>query len=148
MGVIFALFEACAYYVNQMKRFIFLLVIIVGLVVLLSYQATKSAASAVFIPSALKESSKDIQRIRVAGKVANAPIDYQTDPNMKLTFNLRDTDKPDSEGVPVIYLGLKPDMFAVGRDVIIDGDFIGGTVQATNLLTQCPSKYEPPTPTK
>ena len=131
-----------------MKRFILLLVTIIGLVVLLSYQATKSAASAVYTPSALMDSHKDIQRIRVAGKVANSVIDYQTDPSMKLSFKLRDSDKPDSSGIPVVYMGLKPDMFAVDRDVIIDGDFIGGTVQATNLLTQCPSKYEPPKPSK
>ena len=131
-----------------MKRFALLLLIVIGLVVLLSYQATKSAASAVYIPSTLLNLAADASRIRVAGKVASQPIDYQTDPTMKLTFSLRDSDKPSDLGVPVIYLGLKPDMFAVERDVIIDGDYKNGVVHATNLLTQCPSKYEPPKPSK
>lgn len=48
--------------------------------------------------------------------------------------------------VPVVYQGLRPDMFAVGRDVIIDGEFKDGVVFASSLLTQCPSKYEAPSP--
>ena len=50
--------------------------------------------------------------------------------------------------IPVTYKKLKPDMFAAGRDVIIDGNFINGKVEALNLLTQCPSKYEPPNATE
>ena len=50
--------------------------------------------------------------------------------------------------VPVIYRGLRPDMFTAGRDVIIDGSFENGTVVASSLLTQCPSKYEAPSPEK
>jgi cytochrome c-type biogenesis protein CcmE len=50
--------------------------------------------------------------------------------------------------VPVVYYGVRPDMFAPGRDVIIDGNLESGTLQATKLLTQCPSKYEPPDPVK
>jgi len=37
-------------------------------------------------------------------------------------------------------------MFAAGRDVIIQGDYIGGVLKANNLVTQCPSKYEPAAP--
>ncbi len=48
--------------------------------------------------------------------------------------------------VPVVYQGLRPDMFEAGRDVIIDGEFKDGVVIASSLLTQCPSKYEAPSP--
>jgi cytochrome c-type biogenesis protein CcmE len=48
--------------------------------------------------------------------------------------------------VPVVYQGLKPDMFAAGRDVLIDGDYVGGVIKAAKLQTQCPSKYEPVAP--
>jgi len=50
--------------------------------------------------------------------------------------------------VAVVYRGLRPDMFSAGRDVIIDGSFEGGSVVANTLLTQCPSKYEAPSPEK
>ena len=39
-------------------------------------------------------------------------------------------------------------MFTAGRDVIIDGEYKDGVLQAQKLLTQCPSKYEPPSPEK
>ena len=48
--------------------------------------------------------------------------------------------------VAVEYRNLKPDMFQAGRDVLIDGDFKGGTIVAAKLQTQCPSKYEPALP--
>ena len=73
------------------------------------------------------------------------PINYQTEPNMVLSFGVKNP-AGGEEVVPVVYRGLKPDMFAAGRDVLIDGDYIGGTIQAAKLQTQCPSKYEPAVP--
>ena len=79
---------------------------------------------------------------------------------LRLTFTIQDPpaqnerpatpeEEPARVGtVPVVYFGVKPDMFAPGRDVIIDGNLEGGTLHATKLLTQCPSKYEPPDPVK
>jgi cytochrome c-type biogenesis protein CcmE len=131
-----------------MKRFVFLAVFILALLLLLTFQATKSSANLVLIPSQLAADHKNIQRIRVGGKVADLPFSYETEGSFVLKFFLRDRDNPTSAAVPVVYQGLKPDMFAVDRDVIVDGDFKDGTLQATNLLTQCPSKYEPPQPKK
>lgn len=131
-----------------MKKFALLTITIVLLSILLMYQATKTSAAAVYIPSTLLVTGKSINRIRVAGRVADKKIVYQTSPSFLLSFNLRDQNDTSSEGIPVTYKGLKPDMFEIGRDVIIDGDYIDGVVIATNLLTQCPSKYEPPKPTK
>jgi cytochrome c-type biogenesis protein CcmE len=38
----------------------------------------------------------------------------------------------------------KPDMFAPGRDVIVEGLLMrDGTVEARQVLTSCPSKYSP-----
>ena len=51
-----------------------------------------------------------------------------------------------SAPIPVVYRGLRPDMFTSGRDVIIDGEFRDGVLTASSLLTQCPSKYEAPSP--
>jgi cytochrome c-type biogenesis protein CcmE len=33
-------------------------------------------------------------------------------------------------------------MFAEGRDVIIEGRYVDGTLQAQQIMTSCPSKYE------
>jgi cytochrome c-type biogenesis protein CcmE len=73
------------------------------------------------------------------------PIEYQTEPNFILRFKVVDP-KGGDQAVPVEYRGLRPDMFQAGRDVLIDGDFKGGTLVAAKLQTQCPSKYEPAMP--
>lgn len=112
----------------------------------LVYQATQGTSSLVLMPSEVltRGASKDLKRIRVGGRVVE-PIQYQTEPRMVLSFKVKNPSGGE-ETVPVVYAGLKPDMFAAGRDVLIDGDYVGGTIQAAKLQTQCPSKYEPAVP--
>jgi cytochrome c-type biogenesis protein CcmE len=46
--------------------------------------------------------------------------------------------------VEVHYRGLLPDMFAEGRDVVVEGPQSDGPVfEASSVLTSCPSKYAP-----
>jgi cytochrome c-type biogenesis protein CcmE len=118
--------------------------IIVGGV--LVYRATQGTSSLIIMPSELvmQAHAKDLPRIRVGGRVVD-PIQYQTEPSFILKFSIKDPKGGDAT-VPVEYRGLKPDMFQAGRDVLIDGDFIGGAIQAAKLQTQCPSKYEPVVP--
>jgi cytochrome c-type biogenesis protein CcmE len=121
--------------------------LVVGFIVigtLIVYQATTGTSSLVLSPSELLAKGVPINRIRVGGKVVD-PIAYQTEPSFELRFQVEDP-KGSSGTVPVVYRNLKPDMFQAGRDVLIDGDYVGGTLEAAKLLTQCPSKYEPPSP--
>jgi len=126
---------------------LFAAVVIAGLMV---FQATKSSSAKVLEVSDLLGHADDpaLKRIRVGGRVVDLPIEYLTEPVIKLTFRISKpgvTEAPtEANTVPVVYEGLKPDMFAAGRDVIIDGKFEGGVLHASTLLTQCPSKYEPP----
>jgi cytochrome c-type biogenesis protein CcmE len=128
------------------KVFISLVVVFIVLGGALVYQATQDTSSLVLAPSEVltKGASRDLKRIRVGGRVVD-PIQYQTNPQMILTFSVKNP-AGGEETVPVVYQGLKPDMFAAGRDVLIDGDYLGGTIQAAKLQTQCPSKYEPVVP--
>ena len=41
---------------------------------------------------------------------------------------------------------LVPDMFAEGRDVIVEGHYADGIMHAKTIMTSCPSKYEPNAP--
>lgn len=108
------------------------------------WQATSDTAAHVLMPHQLTEQHADRERIRVVGMVsASQPIDYKLEPQIELRFSLEDKQQPGAS-VPVVYRGAKPDMFAAGRDVIIDGDFRSGVVVAAQLLTQCPSKYKAP----
>ena len=60
-----------------------------------------------------------------------------------MRFDLRDIEG--TETVPVVYTGSVPDLFKVGREIYVKGQFTGGTFVATedSLVTKCPSKYAP-----
>ena len=61
-----------------------------------------------------------------------------------LRFKLRDVKaEPGSATVLVVYKGSVPDMFATGRDVVVDGTLVKGTFVAKpgSMVTKCPSKY-------
>jgi cytochrome c-type biogenesis protein CcmE len=98
------------------------------------------------------------QMLRVAGRVV--PGTVQWDP-LSLTLKFAITQPPPDNGQPrvktvaatvlvpakfnVVSRGQpKPDMFAPGRDVIVEGLLApDGTIQAHQVLTSCPSKYSP-----
>jgi len=48
-----------------------------------------------------------------------------------------------SDAVPVGYTGILPDMFAEGREVVVEGRWAQGAFTARQIMTSCPSKYEP-----
>ena len=60
-----------------------------------------------------------------------------------LRFRLRDVKDPGGKTVPVVYTGDVPDLFATGRDIVIDGKLQRGTFVAApgSMVTKCPSKY-------
>jgi cytochrome c-type biogenesis protein CcmE len=98
------------------------------------------------------------QMIRIAGRVAPGHISW--DPgSLTLVFAIiqppNDGPSPGvhtvaaseiaSGSFKVIARGQpKPDMFAVGRDVIVEGKLgANSTIEARQVLTSCPSKYAP-----
>src|SRR5690606_19121203 len=118
----------------------------------LLFQASQTATATVYVPSQLSAQGQDVvlRRVRLGGKVADLPVQYVVEPEFELRFMIEDS-VPEGESpaesvarVPVVYRGVKPDMFAPGRDVILDGEYVHGEFVASSLLTQCPSKYEPP----
>lgn len=129
------------------KLFFSLVLGAVAIVLVLVFQANTTGVSSVLLPSDLAAmSGVEKPRLRVAGRVAQAKIDYQMEPSFLLRFWIHDPNKEGGTQVPVEYSGIKPDMFASGRDVILDGSWQKDTFIATKLMTQCPSKYEPPSP--
>jgi cytochrome c-type biogenesis protein CcmE len=62
-----------------------------------------------------------------------------------LRFRLKDIGKGASSTVAVRYAGSVPDLFKVGRHVVVDGELRRGTFVAVpgSLITKCPSKYAP-----
>jgi cytochrome c-type biogenesis protein CcmE len=100
------------------------------------------------------------QMLRVAGRVKAGPISW--DPaTLSLAFAMVSPPNPDGSPVKTIAASEpsdfrvvargepKPDMFAAGRDVIVEGRLAAdGTIEARQVLTSCPSKYVPKQPSK
>ncbi len=101
------------------------------------------------------------QELRIAGRVKPGAISW--DP-VSLTLAFSIVEPPPQDGLPgvqpvvdssgpppefrVISRGEpKPDMFAAGRDVIVEGRLApDGSIDARQVLTSCPSKYAPKKP--
>jgi len=53
------------------------------------------------------------------------------------------------DAIPVRYSGVVPDIFAEGRQVVVEGRISAdGVFAATMLLAKCPTKYNPADPQK
>src|SRR5215813_896633 len=85
--------------------------------------------------SALQQASRPI---RVAGQVTDDPIQWEAR-QLALAFRIGEGEAR----LPVQYIGVKPDMFQAGVNVIVEGR-IGrdGVLRASLLMTSCPSKYQ------
>jgi cytochrome c-type biogenesis protein CcmE len=76
---------------------------------------------------------------RLDGRVATGTVRYdQKLP--RLSFQMTDG----KENIGVVYDGLMPDAFGEGREVVVEGNYShpARTLNATKLVTKCPSKYE------
>jgi cytochrome c-type biogenesis protein CcmE len=83
------------------------------------------------------------EALRVKGWVRGGSIKWDARSN-DLTFELARQDG--SSPVGVEYRGVLPDMFAEGREVVVEGRDVDGALQARQIMTSCPSKYEPTAP--
>lgn len=87
--------------------------------------------------------------VSLVGQVVGRPTG---DANAEgLRFKLRDVREPTSPTVLVVYKGSVPDLFAPGRDLVVEGELRNGIFVAKpgTMVTKCPSKYtaiEPPAP--
>ena len=87
-----------------------------------------------------RKASHDGEDLRVKGWVRAGTMHWDPTTN-QLGFELARQDG--SEPVPVAYRGILPDMFAEGREVVVEGHYGKGTLTARQIMTSCPSKYEP-----
>lgn len=77
--------------------------------------------------------------LRVKGWVRAGTVQWDAATNV-LAFELARQDG--TEPVPVAYKGILPDMFAEGREVVVEGKYEVPGLRAKQIMTSCPSKYE------
>ena len=87
-----------------------------------------------------RKAAHDGEDLRVKGWVRTGSIQWNPQTN-ELAFDLARQDG--TEAVPVAFRGILPDMFAEGREVVVEGRYGDGRLAAKQVMTSCPSKYEP-----
>ena len=82
--------------------------------------------------------------VSLVGKVVG-PVRGAGYSSSGLRFAVADIGAKQATSVPVVYRGSVPDLFKVGRDVVVDGTYRNGLFVAkrNTLVTKCPSKYSP-----
>jgi len=127
--------------VLKQKKFLIGGVIIFLAIGYLAYTGFQSSATYYYTINELQSQKNTVQsnNVRVTGQVASESIQTET---ATLTMKFTIVDGPAS--LPVIYKGAVPDTFKAGIDVVVEGRLENdGIFRASNILTKCPSKYEP-----
>ncbi|MBA3422036.1 MAG: cytochrome c maturation protein CcmE [Thermoleophilaceae bacterium] len=97
-----------------------------------------SAATEATTPSQLVASAEPDRSYELTGKVVDGSVSREGE---RLRFAVRD--RAGRTAIPVVYEGVVPDPFREGREVIVEGRVVDGTLMADrdSLVTKCPSKF-------
>jgi cytochrome c-type biogenesis protein CcmE len=125
---------------NQ-RRFIVGAVLIAAAVSYLVYAGIKTTSMYYFEMDQFltQRSAHAGEDLRVKGWVRTGSIQWDA-ATSSLAFELARKDGTDP--VPVAYKGILPDMFAEGREVVVEGRYETPGLRAKQIMTSCPSKYE------
>lgn len=115
-------------------------IVVILIVIVLAVVGGSSAAKTVTVAQAL-EGSNNGQRVQVTGTVVDNS--YATE-GSTLTFDIYDPDGNANDTLHIVYNGSASSTFGNGVQAICTGTLSqdGRTVNCTELVTKCPSKYE------
>jgi cytochrome c-type biogenesis protein CcmE len=121
-------------------RLVIALLVAAVLAVFLLYTSIAGGGNPSLAPSELAGRTGKVQ---LAGRVVG-PVTGDAHAG-GLRFALRDIGGRSKVSVPVRYTGSVPDLFRVGRHIVVDGRLRSGTFVAEpgSMITKCPSKYVP-----
>jgi cytochrome c-type biogenesis protein CcmE len=111
-----------------------------ALAIFIVYTAVAGAGTPQFEPSELASHHGNVELVgAVVGPVTGDA--HATG----MRFRLKDIGGGSAQRVPVSYRGSVPDLFKVGRHVVVEGTLQNGVFVAKpgSLVTKCPSKYAP-----
>ncbi len=93
------------------------------------------------VSEALAVSPENLQTARLFGSVSDNDLVRETD-GRTVSFRLIDNQEPE-KSMSIHYVGVIPDTFKEGAEVIIEGGVRpDGVFHAKTLMTKCPSKYQ------
>ncbi|HST15310.1 MAG TPA: cytochrome c maturation protein CcmE [Gaiellaceae bacterium] len=108
------------------------------LAIFLLYTAVAGHSTPTLTPSELQGKAGKLQVVgTVVGKLRGDPHAASG-----LRFQLTDPQGHSVKRVDVVYHGAAPPpLFRVGRSVVVTGMYAHGSLQGTDIVTKCPSKY-------
>ncbi len=121
-------------------RLVLALLVAAVLAIFLLYTSIAGGGNPSIAPSELDKRTEKVQLVGiVVGPVRGESY------GSGMRFVLRDRDGTRATGVPVVYEGSKPDLFRVGREIVVSGSLRNGAFVAEpgSMITKCPSKYAP-----
>ena len=120
-------------------RLVVALSVAAALAIFILYTSIAGNATPTLQPSQLRGHSGAVE---LGGRVVG-PVHGDSYSAAGKRFAIRDPGGGAS--VRVVYHGTVPDLFKVGRDVLVKGELRGGVFVAKrdSLVTKCPSKYVP-----
>ena len=108
------------------------------LAIFLLYTAVAGHSTPTLTPSQTQGKSGKLQ---VVGKVVGT-LRGDSHAASGLQFQLADPQGHSAKRVDVVYHGAAPPpLFRVGRSVVVTGTYAHGSLQGTDIVTKCPSKY-------
>ena len=112
-----------------------------ALAIFVVYTALAGNGVADVTPSTLAGHTGDVALV---GKVVGSPRGNAHTAS-GLRFRIKDIGRATAARLPVVYHGSVPDLYKVGRVVVVDGKLTDGRFLADSgsLSTKCPSKYTP-----
>jgi cytochrome c-type biogenesis protein CcmE len=153
-------------FIGKNLRFVIGVAMMATGIAYLIYSAVRNTAEYYLTVNEVKARQTELagQTLRVAGRVRAGTISWSA-ATLTLGFAMSqppaaEPDQPQvtavaaSDAQPIAYRVIargqpKPDMFGPGRDVIVEGRLTpDGTIEASQVLTSCPSKYVPKAPDK
>ncbi|HRE58364.1 MAG TPA: cytochrome c maturation protein CcmE [Candidatus Kapabacteria bacterium] len=109
------------------------IVLIFGVIAFISLEGSKIEYTNI---ASAKETGRKVQVKGVWIKEKGADYNSQTN---EFTFSMRDEQNNETK---VIYQGARPNNFEIAESIVVKGRIENGTLQASDILTKCPSKYE------
>lgn len=126
-------------------RLVIALSVAAVLAVFLLYTSIAGGSTPSVSPSELRATTESVS---LSGKVVGPVTGDAHDGGLR--FRLKDIEGSSKTTVVVLYTGSVPDLFRVGRDLVVDGRLRDGVFVAEpgTMVTKCPSKYtDEPEPT-
>jgi cytochrome c-type biogenesis protein CcmE len=125
---------------NKQTKFIvggLIIVLVIGYLIFTSIQGSTAPYLTV---TELRSKGPSVyeRNVRVTGLVQGESVDWNAQ-DLVLKFEIAD----EGGRLPVVYKGLRPDMFQDGAQAVVEGRYTeSGIFEAHNLMLKCPSKYE------